>query len=376
MAGAQVESAARRRAVRLRQFERLLGDVRFGVIAALGELLDDMAVMVARGEIHLAVSVRGVAAQRLLDPAHGLNEFAPVHGAEETQAADAVADGDLVSRLLPDLGLDLLFDGQAVVGQPGGDPLQRERQRRALALQPARHFGHETAAHRLGRTRHVGHQQDQVARLFLGRLAHLVGPGVGAVALLAVVVDAGGDAAQILDQRDAQHDRDRPQLAQLERRDVLVGNDEARQAFRVDPAVAVRNDFEGDLVDARIAFGVVVGQARQLPAVVSRQVTARRADLFFDQVKVIQQPLGGRGDLAPRLDGGGQFGAGGGNDVVVVGEAGQQPVRAAALAQPVARGQVLAVGGHLGRAEQFRAQRQFFGGDGGAIEVDAHDVLP
>ena len=337
-----------------------------------------MAVMVAGGEIHLAVGVAGVAAQRLLDPAHGLDEFAPVHGAEETQAADAVADGDLVGRLLPDLGLDLLFDGQAVVGQPGGNPLQRERQRRALALQPARQFGHEPAAHGLGRTRHVSHQQDQVARSLLGRLAHLVGPSVGAVALPAVVVDAGGDPAQILDQRDAQHDRNRPQLAQLERRDVLIGNDEARQALRVDPAVAVRHDFKGDLVDARIAVGVFVGQARQLPAVVSRQVTARRADLFFDQVKIIQQPLGSRGDLAPRLDGGGQFGAGGGDDVVVVGEAGQQPVGAAAAAHLVARGQVLAVGGHLGGAEQFRAQRQFFvdGGRVTAIEVETHHILP
>ena len=345
-------------------------------LAALGQLLDDVAVIVARGEVHLAVGVGGVAAQGLLDRAHGLDEFLPVHGAEEAQAADAVADGDLVGRLLLDLGLDLLFDGQADVGQPGGDPLQGQGQRRALALQAARQFGDEAAVHRLARTRHVGHQQDQVARILFGRLAHLVGPGVGAVALGAVFVDARGDAAQVLDQRDAQHDRDRPQFAQLERGDVLVGVDEARQAFRVDPAVAVRNDFEGDLVDARIAFGLFVGQARQFLAVVLRQVAARRADLFFDQVEIVEQPLGGGRDLAPGLDGGGQFGAGAGNDIGVLGQARQQAVGAAALAQLVARGQVLAVGCHLRGAEQLGAQRQFVVLAGAAFEIIPDGVLP
>ena len=57
---------------------------------------------------------------------------------------------------------------------------------------------------------------------------HLVRPVVGLVAVEPVGGDAGGDAAQILDQRQAQHDRDGPQLAQLQGGHRLVGGDEAR----------------------------------------------------------------------------------------------------------------------------------------------------
>jgi hypothetical protein len=49
--------------------------------------------------------------QQRLDDADVLDELAPVDRAQETQAADAVADGDLVRRLLLILRLDQLLDG-------------------------------------------------------------------------------------------------------------------------------------------------------------------------------------------------------------------------------------------------------------------------
>ena len=55
--------------------------------------------------------------------------------------------------------------------------------------------------------------------------------------------------AQVFDQCQPQHDRNRPQLAQLQRRDALVGRDEAAEAVGIDAAVAVRDALEGDVVD-------------------------------------------------------------------------------------------------------------------------------
>eukprot|EP01034_Spumella_vulgaris_P038211 gene38210-47174_t len=132
------------------------------------------------------------------------------------------------------------------------------------------------------------------------------------------------------------------------------GVDEAAQAFGVDPAVAVGDDFQRNLVHARRAVRRAFRQARQLLAVILRQVAPRGADLFFDQVGVIQQPLGSGRDLARVLDGVGQLVASLGYHLGVLGQARQQAVRAAALAQFMGLGQRLAVGRHLLRAEQFR----------------------
>ena len=59
-----------------------------------------MTVLIAGGKIHSAVDSRGVLSQRPLNGAHAFDEFAPVHGAQETQAPDAVAYGNLIGRLL------------------------------------------------------------------------------------------------------------------------------------------------------------------------------------------------------------------------------------------------------------------------------------
>ena len=123
------------------------------------------------------------------------------------------------------------------------------------------------AIHRRVGARHVGDDHDQVFRIPLGGLDQLVGPGVGAVAADAVSGDARRDAAQVFDQREAQHDRQRPQLAEGQRGDGLVGGDKAGEALGIDPAVAVRDDFQRDVVDAGKTGGRAGRQARQLAAV-------------------------------------------------------------------------------------------------------------
>ncbi len=333
------------------------GHLEFGEPMMARERLHHMAVTVARGEIHRCIDAGGILPQPLFDHAAVFDEFAPVDGGQRAQAADAVADADLVGRLLLRLGLHQVLDALARLGQALLDPAQRQRQRRALPLQPARHFGHERAGHRRLRTRHVGDDQHHALGIAFGGRGHGVGPARRLAAVAPVGHHPRGDAAQVLDQRQPQHDRDRPQLAQLERRHALVRADEAAQAAGVDAAVAVRDDFQRDVVHARQACRRPAFQSRQFAAVTPGQMPARQPDLFLDQVEIVQQPFAGRRHPPLAPTGLGQAIAGVRKHRLVVGQPGQQQVGAGTCGDPVLAREGLAVALHLLGAEQFRAQR-------------------
>src|SRR3546814_14126904 len=64
------------------------------------QLFHHVAVAVAGGEIHRRVDAGRIFAQALLDQAAVLDEIAPVDRRQRAQAADAVADRDLIGGLL------------------------------------------------------------------------------------------------------------------------------------------------------------------------------------------------------------------------------------------------------------------------------------
>ena len=82
--------------------------------------------------------------------------------------------------------------------------------------------------------------------------------------------DARRDATQVLDQREPQHDRNRPQLAQQQRLDRLVGGNEAHQRAATDRAVAVRDELQREVIDARHAR-----RARALSGLCARRGSSR-----------------------------------------------------------------------------------------------------
>ena len=219
--------------------DRLARYLAFGVRAALGDLLHDMAVAVTGSKIHLAIDAVRVRAQVLLDRAQRLDEGSPVHRPQETEAADTVAHGDLIGGLLLVLRLHQLLDRPPTFGKSLLDPGERQGQGGALPLQPARQFRHKRAHHWRVRPRHVRDHQDQALRVFFGDLRHLVRPGVGMVLGGPVGGDPGGNASQILDQSQAQHDGDGPQFPQLQGGDGLVGGNETVETFRIHPSIAV-----------------------------------------------------------------------------------------------------------------------------------------
>jgi hypothetical protein len=348
----------------LGQLHRLASHVVLGQPAAAGDAFDRVPIAVARPEIHLRIDARRIASERLLDQTVVADELPPVVGIQEPQAADAVPDRDLVGRLGLPFGTHQLLGRQALIGQAMFEPTVGKSEVRVLTLQMPRQLGQERAGKGHLRTGHVRQHQDQVRGLLLDDADHPLCPIAGQIAVAARGSNPHRDAPQILDQRQPQHQRQRPQFAQLERLDRLIRGDEAVQTGGIDASVDVRDQLQGDAVSARKAGGRATRQTRQFAAVRGRQQTPNRADLFFDQVEIVQQPFGGRFDTAVlsvgrrhqvvRLD----------QHPLVVVQSRQQFVARPPRRQLVRRRDRLGVPLKLIDAEQFRTQRLFVRGLG------------
>ena len=326
----------------------------FGGRRVLGDLLEHVPVAVAGGKVHPCVHAARILAQRSLGDAHRFDELPPVRHGKKTQAAYAVRDRYLVGGLMLTIRLYQLLQRLAGFGQTLLDPGQRQRQRRALPLQPACELRHEPAGHGRVRARHVGNHEDQALRIALDDRGHLVGPGIGEISADAGSGNACPDPAQVLDESKAEHDRDRPQLAQVERCHRLIRRDESDKAFGIHPSVTVRDGFERDVVDPRQPRRRSVREPWQLRAVSLGQMSARCADLLLDEVEVVEQPLARRRNRGARLDRCRQQIAGFEQDGLVLRQAREQQIAPAFRSQCMRRRERPAVMLHLIGAEELR----------------------
>ena len=327
MAGTRVAAWAGR--VPLRKLNRCARHRTLGQATVLRRLLDDVAIAITRGKIHPAVNAADVLTQDLLDRAHGLDKLAPVHRAEQAETRDAVADGNLVGGLALVLRLDQLLDRRAGFRKALLNPGERQGQGGALPLQPARQFRHERTHQGRIRPRHVRNHQNQALGILLGGRGHLVRPIVGVVAVDPVAGDARRNAAEILHQRQTEHDGQSPKFTQLQRGDRLVGRDETTEALRINAPIAVRDCLQGDGVGSRQTRGWAVQQARQFSAVPLRQMFPGGADLLLDQVEVVEQPFPSRRNPPVGRNRLGQQVADPKQNVFVLGQPGQELVRGA-----------------------------------------------
>ena len=131
-----------------------------------------------------------------------------------------------------------------------------------------------------------------------------VGYIVRVLARCAAADDTCGGAAQILDEYDAKRDGDRPKLPDGQRLNALIGADEQAKRLGIEAAVAVGDVGPSQSEHAGIADERAVREFRQLPIEAGRQILANLADLFFDEVIIIQQPFGRGCDRAAFADGG------------------------------------------------------------------------
>ena len=182
-------------------------------------------------------------------------------------------------------------------------PCERQGEGGTLALQAAREFGDKGTGQRRPGACHVGDLDHQVAGPHRGGIGHLCRPARGGLLVGAVGADANADTPQVFDQRQAQHDRDGPQLAQIQDLFALVGCDEAAQRAAAESSVAMRDGLQCQVIDPRHRTTGLAdarcGKPRQLAAVARRQMAPRDADFFGNQVLVVEQPFGSGRDRLP-----------------------------------------------------------------------------
>ena len=105
------------------EFRGLLGHLEFAEVRAPRQILDRLAVLVARGEIERS-DVRALPEQRV-DAADVLEPFGPVDVVDEAQAPDDVAGGDVAGGQRVMLADDDLFGVAAGFLQLLLEPVQR-----------------------------------------------------------------------------------------------------------------------------------------------------------------------------------------------------------------------------------------------------------
>ena len=341
-----------------REVDRTTRHRRLGHRTDPGYLLDHLPIAIAALLIQRRVSLCRILLQRVLDRTERLDELVPVQGAQQTQCTDAVADRDLIGGLLLITRLHQLLDAASGAGELLLQPVQRQRQRGAVPLQAAHQFGYERRGQRRIRTRHVRNRQDQVLRILPRDIAQAAGPGHRDITLRATRRDAHRDATQVLDQREAQHYGQGPQLAEREHAHRLVRGHEALEAVAIEPPITVRDGLERDVIHTRQAAGRPLGQARELLTITPRQMASGGTDLFLDEVQVVEQPLRRRSDAVLRRDRGREGRAGREQHSLVVGQAREQAIRQSLGTRAVRGCETRAILLHLIRAEQFGAQRR------------------
>ena len=258
--------------------------------------LDGGAIEIAGGEIHLGKRAAG--AQDLVDRTDRLEELGPVDVRDQAHAGDDVAHGDVGCALELVLVADQFLGGRAVARQPLLEPAHRRRGLGILVAQPLDQLHDEAFGQGFA---FVGRQHRRIG-CGLVHAEQPVGHGIGLLAIGAPAHDAFGGAPEVLDQNEAQGDRHRPQLADAEGLDGLIGAHEPRQRFWIEPAVGVGDERPGDTEDPRIAGQRTAAQLRQLTIISRRQVGADLTDLFFDEMVVVEEPFRGRRDR-PALGG-------------------------------------------------------------------------
>ena len=228
---------------------------------------------------------------------------------------------------------------------------------RPLGLQPVVKFLYKGCSERNIGMCKLGQQLDQLLRIAFSRDEHAVSPGNGHIAFFAPLRDAHTHPAQVFQQRQLQHDRKRPQFAQLQGFNGLIGGDELGHIIAVDPTVHVGNQLQRQIINTRKSSRVTSSQTWQLPAVAAREVSTRLANLLLDQIEIVEQPGFGRYDPLARRRGCRDDIVGRKQNPCVVRQPRQQSVRARVRVDSIPTCQGDRVTLQLLNTEQLRTQQ-------------------
>ena len=230
-------------------------------------------------------------AKHLLDDIDALEKERPVDRGHEPHCVDQIADGELVGRF------PLVFETQHFVCriilllQCAVERLPGWSVGEWLIAQPLEELDDESGGEAAVRSpailQHLGHLA--VAPGFFRK------PDVPATSLLpraARLDDPIREPPKFLDERQSQHQWDRPGLADRQLRGALIRAREIDDGPEVDSTGGVRHELAREHVNAWIAGKRAAGKLRQLLVVAPpRQVLANFAHLILDDVVVVAQPV-------------------------------------------------------------------------------------
>ena len=267
-----------------RDRQNRLCDLEFTAPGVARELFHGACDLLAR---QLAFAGKaGELAQHAQRPADRLDQFYPVDLADQPQRRDDVADGQIRSHL----GRLAFHHQRRAVGAVPFHPLhQRRRAVQVIgrcALPQLREPGAAQPA-----TGHLGVEDIELCFAdAIGGIAHRMRQFPRHLARC----DFVGHAAEVFEQHNPQGGGQGPQLGQAQLAHFLVSVQERAEDFRVQHAVRMGHVGPGDAIDARQARQGSRRQFRQLGVIAARHPFADLLQLRFDQVEVVQQPLGRR----------------------------------------------------------------------------------
>ena len=257
-----------------------------------------MPVAIPGREVHLIEVALGT--QDLIDQAHALHELRPIEPGDQAHARDHVSNGHVHRGLPLVFQADGLLGADALDGQELLQPPQRRRHGRVLIAQPLEEL--DLPGSRQRQARKPAKRCGRRIGTLLAQAEQAVRELIRLLACDAAANDLVRQAAHVLDHQDSQADGDRPELAEGQRLDPLVGGHQAAQALGVESAVGVRDVRPRHAENSRIPFQRASCQLRQLAIVVGRQVVADLAQLLFDDMEVVDEPFSGRCDRSFVLD--------------------------------------------------------------------------
>ncbi len=187
-----------------------------------------------------------------------------------------------------------LVHGRPLLREAVVEPPQRRYHCGILLAEPLRKLNRERACERdtLEAPKSGGGRELSASR----RTEQTVRERVGLFAGGSRPNDPVREAPQVFDQDDTERDRDCPELPDRQRRDPLVRADEAAEHLRIEAAIGVGHERPRDSENARESLQMSFGELRQLSVEARRQVVVDLANLLLDDVKVVDEPFGGRRD--------------------------------------------------------------------------------
>jgi hypothetical protein len=187
-----------------------------------GDLLDDVAIPIARGERHARVVAGGVLPQHRLHGALLLDDHPPVQSGDDPQARDAVRHHDLregQSLRRADFGF---VGAQALLHHPLFERAA-ERGIVLLSLELKQESMDEERSEGSGIAREAGERRAE----FAFRFGHpdTGDPSVRLLRLVESLNRSEGHPPYVLDQTQTEHGRQGPELSDGQRGDLLEGTD-------------------------------------------------------------------------------------------------------------------------------------------------------